>query len=138
MALGAKVFRQPDDPQHDGAAHGHRDCTAKNRLKEDRMESFWLAETLKYFYLMFAEPELVSLDEYLLNTRVICFGGLYKYSYIYNSIGFIIDSTESRTQIPKIGTSTNYPFRRRHPIPNGAKSTYARIIWGRHHVSKAD
>lgn len=32
----------------------------------DEMESFWLAETLKYFYLLFSEPSLVSLDEYVL------------------------------------------------------------------------
>ena len=32
----------------------------------DRMESFWLAETLKYFYLLYSEPELVSLDTYVL------------------------------------------------------------------------
>ncbi|KAK4236173.1 glycoside hydrolase [Achaetomium macrosporum] len=35
----------------------------------DSMESFWLGETLKYFYLMFSEPELVSLDEYVFNTE---------------------------------------------------------------------
>lgn len=32
----------------------------------DYMESFWLAETLKYFYLIFSEPSVVSLDEYVL------------------------------------------------------------------------
>ena len=32
----------------------------------DEMESFWLAETLKYFYLLFSDPSLVSLDEYVL------------------------------------------------------------------------
>ncbi|KAJ9652943.1 hypothetical protein H2198_007852 [Neophaeococcomyces mojaviensis] len=37
--------------------------------KDDRMESFWLAETLKYFYLIFSEPELISLDEFVLNTE---------------------------------------------------------------------
>lgn len=37
--------------------------------KEDRMESFFFAETLKYFYLIFSEPELVSLDEFVLNTE---------------------------------------------------------------------
>ncbi|KAM0129274.1 hypothetical protein ACHAO1_008601 [Botrytis cinerea] len=37
--------------------------------KEDSMESFWLAETLKYFYLLFSEPEVVSLDEWVLNTE---------------------------------------------------------------------
>ena len=33
------------------------------------MESFWLAETLKYFYLLFEDPEVVSLDDYVLNTE---------------------------------------------------------------------
>ncbi|KAF4121436.1 mannosyl-oligosaccharide alpha-1,2-mannosidase [Geosmithia morbida] len=37
--------------------------------KEDSMESFWLAETLKYFYLIFSPIDLVSLDEYVLNTE---------------------------------------------------------------------
>lgn len=35
----------------------------------DSMESFWLSETLKYFYLLYSEPELVSLDEWVLNTE---------------------------------------------------------------------
>ncbi|KAL1852669.1 hypothetical protein Plec18170_005802 [Paecilomyces lecythidis] len=35
----------------------------------DSMESFWLAETLKYFYLLFSDPSVVSLDEYVLNTE---------------------------------------------------------------------
>ena len=35
----------------------------------DSMESFWTAETLKYFYLMFSEPDLLSLDDYILNTE---------------------------------------------------------------------
>lgn len=35
----------------------------------DSMESFWLAETLKYFYLLFAEPDVISLDEWVLNTE---------------------------------------------------------------------
>ena len=32
----------------------------------DEMESFWLAETLKYFYLLFSEPHIISLDHYVL------------------------------------------------------------------------
>jgi mannosyl-oligosaccharide alpha-1,2-mannosidase len=35
----------------------------------DNMESFWLAETLKYFYLLFAPPETISLDEWVFNTE---------------------------------------------------------------------
>lgn len=36
---------------------------------QDSMESFWLAETLKYFYLLYSEPDVVSLDEWVLNTE---------------------------------------------------------------------
>ncbi|KAI1339222.1 family 47 glycoside hydrolase [Xylariaceae sp. FL0016] len=35
----------------------------------DSMESFWMGETLKYFYLIFSEPDLISLDEYMFNTE---------------------------------------------------------------------
>lgn len=35
----------------------------------DSMESFWMSETLKYFYLVSSEPELVSLDEWVFNTE---------------------------------------------------------------------
>ncbi|KIX06022.1 uncharacterized protein Z518_03996 [Rhinocladiella mackenziei CBS 650.93] len=45
------------------------DVRKANPEKSDRMESFWLAETLKYFYLIFSEPSLVSLDEWVLNTE---------------------------------------------------------------------
>lgn len=32
-------------------------------------QSFWLAETLKYFYLVFSTPDIISLDDYVLNTE---------------------------------------------------------------------
>jgi mannosyl-oligosaccharide alpha-1,2-mannosidase len=36
---------------------------------EDKMESFWTAETLKYFYLVFSREDMVSLDEWVFNTE---------------------------------------------------------------------
>lgn len=36
---------------------------------EDKMESFWTAETLKYFYLIFSEPDMISLDDWVFNTE---------------------------------------------------------------------
>lgn len=45
------------------------DITVPNPQKMDSMESFWTAETLKYFYLIFAEPDLVSLDDFVFNTE---------------------------------------------------------------------
>lgn len=38
-------------------------------VHEDSMESFWTAETLKYFYLTFADPDYISLDDYVFNTE---------------------------------------------------------------------
>ncbi len=35
----------------------------------DYMESFWIAETLKYYYLVFADSDLISLDDFVLNTE---------------------------------------------------------------------
>jgi len=43
-----------------------RDVTNPNPQQEDSMESFWLAETLKYFFLLFSEPDVVSLDDFVL------------------------------------------------------------------------
>jgi mannosyl-oligosaccharide alpha-1,2-mannosidase len=45
------------------------DVTDSSAPKSDSMESFWMAETLKYFYLIFSEPTLISLDDYVLNTE---------------------------------------------------------------------
>ncbi|KAG6324398.1 hypothetical protein E4U22_002142 [Claviceps purpurea] len=43
--------------------------STKEDNQEDYMESFWLAETLKYYYLIFSPPDLVDLDEFVLNTE---------------------------------------------------------------------
>ena len=45
------------------------DVTDPTAPKMHEMESFWLGEILKYFYLIFSEPDLISLDEYVLNTE---------------------------------------------------------------------
>ena len=42
------------------------DVTVEQPAPKDEMESFWLAETLKYFYLLFSDPSHVSLDDYVL------------------------------------------------------------------------
>ncbi|OBT94752.1 hypothetical protein VE01_06234 [Pseudogymnoascus verrucosus] len=57
---------------------GHSAFSGVNREKgmghkQDSMESFWLAETLKYFYLLYSEPGVVSLDEWVLNTEAHVF-----------------------------------------------------------------
>ncbi|KAJ5814736.1 hypothetical protein N7474_006513 [Penicillium riverlandense] len=45
------------------------DVTSEEPVLKDTMESFWLAETLKYFYLLFSDPSVVDLDQYVLNTE---------------------------------------------------------------------
>jgi mannosyl-oligosaccharide alpha-1,2-mannosidase len=42
------------------------DVTVDKPPKIDSSESFWMAETLKYFYLIFSEPDVISLDDYVL------------------------------------------------------------------------
>ncbi|KAI9832756.1 MAG: hypothetical protein M1819_003976 [Sarea resinae] len=43
-----------------------KDVTVPEPEKMDEMSSFWTAETLKYFYLIFSEPDLISLDDFVL------------------------------------------------------------------------
>ncbi|EXJ55330.1 hypothetical protein A1O7_08257 [Cladophialophora yegresii CBS 114405] len=45
------------------------DVTLSESKKTDRMESFWMAETLKYMWLLFEEPNVVSLDRFVFNTE---------------------------------------------------------------------
>ncbi|KAH7369967.1 glycosyl hydrolase family 47-domain-containing protein [Rhexocercosporidium sp. MPI-PUGE-AT-0058] len=52
--------------------HGHsaiHDVTLDDPVQVDEMESFWLAETLKYFYLLYSTPDTISLDDWVLNTE---------------------------------------------------------------------
>ncbi len=52
--------------------YGHSaifDVTLETPYQVDEMESFWLAETLKYFYLLYSTPDVISLDEWVLNTE---------------------------------------------------------------------
>ena len=43
------------------------ESTAASRI--DHMESFWVAETLKYALLLFSEDDLLDLEEWVLNTE---------------------------------------------------------------------
>lgn len=40
-----------------------------SKEKRDEMESFVLAETFKYFYLLFAPPETLEFDKVIFNTE---------------------------------------------------------------------
>lgn len=45
------------------------DVTTNPPRKGDNMESFWLAETLKYLYLLFDDTNQLPLDKYVFNTE---------------------------------------------------------------------
>ncbi|KAH6637386.1 glycosyl hydrolase family 47-domain-containing protein [Boeremia exigua] len=69
-AVGWRMFQ--NIIKHTTAQHGNSaidDVTKTAPDLNDSMESFWLAETLKYFYLLFADESLISLDEWVLNTE---------------------------------------------------------------------
>mmetsp|Transcript_22123 Transcript_22123/g.32910 ORF Transcript_22123/g.32910 Transcript_22123/m.32910 type:complete len:225 (-) Transcript_22123:44-718(-) len=48
---------------------GIRDVTNTNVSHDNTQQSFFLAETLKYLYLLFSPRDLISLDEYVFNTE---------------------------------------------------------------------
>jgi mannosidase alpha-like ER degradation enhancer 2 len=66
--MGAKMF---DDfvkyCRTDSGYAALADVIGKQKL--DQMESFVLAETFKYFYLLFAQPETLEFDQIIFNTE---------------------------------------------------------------------
>jgi len=48
---------------------GIRDVTNINSAKDDLMQSFFLAETLKYLYLLYTPNDFIDLDKYVFNTE---------------------------------------------------------------------
>lgn len=64
---GWTMFEAVDKATKTEIAHaGIKDVTSALGEQQDSMESFWLAETLKYYYLLFSEPDMISLDDYAL------------------------------------------------------------------------
>ncbi|CAF3647475.1 unnamed protein product [Fusarium graminearum] len=45
------------------------DVNRKGSDKRDNMETFWMSETIKYFYLTFEDPNVINLDDWVLNTE---------------------------------------------------------------------
>lgn len=62
-----RMFTSIEKMTRTNIAHASiKDVRFIDTVQVDKMESFWMAETLKYFYLIFSEPDLVSLDDYVL------------------------------------------------------------------------
>ncbi|RMZ74873.1 hypothetical protein DV737_g5659, partial [Chaetothyriales sp. CBS 132003] len=67
---GWKMFTAVERATRTPSGHATvSDVTSGLGHLKDTMESFWLAETLKYYYLLFSDESLVSLDEWVLNTE---------------------------------------------------------------------
>ena len=52
-----------------GGYVGIRNVLQEKSAKDDKMETFWLAESLKYFLLLFSEDSLLDLNTHVLNTE---------------------------------------------------------------------
>jgi len=48
---------------------GIRNTNAVNPVQDDVQQTFFLAETLKYLYLIFSTDDLISLDQWVFNTE---------------------------------------------------------------------
>lgn len=69
--MGWEIFEAFE--QHTKVKYGYTsigDVTdTGNTRTRDIMDSYWIAETLKYFYLLFSEQKKVDLDKFLFNTE---------------------------------------------------------------------
>ena len=52
-----------------GGYAGLRNVVVDGGAKDDKMETFWLAESLKYFLLLFSDDSLLDLNTHVLNTE---------------------------------------------------------------------
>ena len=48
---------------------GLRDVRVATPVQDDTMQSFFLAETLKYLYLLFDDTSHIAMDEWVFNTE---------------------------------------------------------------------
>ena len=60
--------------KHTRVEHGYASIDNVRRPERvgyrDKMETFYLAETLKYLYLLFSDdPDLIALDKWVINTE---------------------------------------------------------------------
>ncbi|ORX38652.1 putative endoplasmic reticulum mannosyl-oligosaccharide 1,2-alpha-mannosidase [Kockovaella imperatae] len=63
-----QAFQKHCRVEHGGYA-GIEDVQVVPPKKLDRMETFWLGETLKYLYLLFDDSDHISLDKHVFNTE---------------------------------------------------------------------
>lgn len=52
-----------------GGFAGLKEVNVRKPIKDNTQQSFWLAETLKYSYLIFTDDSVIDLDEWVFNTE---------------------------------------------------------------------
>ncbi|ODV96048.1 hypothetical protein PACTADRAFT_49467 [Pachysolen tannophilus NRRL Y-2460] len=70
-AVNIKIYSFPETvnaPIKDVTKFNHGNGYDKSNY-ENYLESFWFAETLKYFYLLFEDSKILSLDDWVFNTE---------------------------------------------------------------------
>ena len=68
-----------------GGYSGLSDVGVMPPFQDNKMQSFWLAETLKYLYLLFSPASVIPLDEWVFNTEAHPFALLAKSSLVYGT-----------------------------------------------------
>ncbi|KAF5583608.1 AP-1 complex subunit gamma-1 [Fusarium pseudoanthophilum] len=106
------------------AASAIDDVTKAEPTKMDSMESFWLAETLKYFYLIFSEFDVISLDEWVLNTEA---HPLIK-QFIRN-VRAAKTIADERAVIQKESAAIRASFREESHDPNIRRNNVAKLLY---------
>ncbi|KAF5018040.1 hypothetical protein F66182_9990 [Fusarium sp. NRRL 66182] len=106
------------------AASAIDDVTKTEPVKMDSMESFWLAETLKYFYLIFSEFDVISLDEWVLNTEA---HPLIK-QFIRN-VRAAKTIADERAVIQKESAAIRASFREESHDPNIRRNNVAKLLY---------
>ena len=53
----------------EGGYSGIRNVYQASAIQDDVQQSFFLAETLKYLYLLFSDDDLIDLKEWVFNTE---------------------------------------------------------------------
>jgi len=67
---GWEIFQALEkETRVDGGYSGLNDVRRVNGTRIDRMETFFLAETLKYLYLLFSPIDVIPMDQFVFNTE---------------------------------------------------------------------
>ncbi|RHY16842.1 hypothetical protein DYB25_006012 [Aphanomyces astaci] len=92
---GKVIFRAFEQhcrlPQGGYSSVNHVDSPAPSKFFRREMESFFMAETLKYFYLLFSDESVVPLDQFVFNTEAHPFPIQYQWVLVAGAICYFLN-----------------------------------------------